>query len=366
MDLVQTRRQTRSARRVAKTSPMTIGVGFLCSDGIVLASDTLYTSQNKRHAAKLWSFRAGSVAVGMVGAGDAILIQALRAAIDRGLSADMSPDDVADMSAKAIRQIFENHFDPNDGEFSLWVLIGVRSGGQLVLFENRGSTTVAPIYGSSQCIGCGSSVGDYFADWLFGGGLSAQWARSVAASLIRQSKRYSDGCGGDTHILTIPLEGSPRLTPQDQVAELEQQIAEIEDTMREVLVFGLGVVGVDINQATRDVRRGVLDQIRKVSRAHYAPIPAGKIVRADGSSTDLYAESAICSGPGTDGRGCGACRWCLRSSCPRTGCVSMRFGVSWSVPPRTSPHSQSRTILMTKPHGRCSSSPSSLIGPLSQ
>ena len=38
---------------------MTIAAGFVCNEGVLLASDTLYTGINKRHGQKMWSFSTG-------------------------------------------------------------------------------------------------------------------------------------------------------------------------------------------------------------------------------------------------------------------------------------------------------------------
>ena len=50
---------------------MTIAAGFLCSDGFVLAADTLHSGINKRYAAKIWKAERGDVLVAVAGSGDA-------------------------------------------------------------------------------------------------------------------------------------------------------------------------------------------------------------------------------------------------------------------------------------------------------
>ena len=95
-----------------------------------------------------------------------------------------------------------------DPEASLWLLMFVRDDDGLHFFENQGTKGFAavPKHKPAQSIGCGMPLGQYFADWLFDGGLPMARVRVIAAHLIQQTKEYDPDCGGDTTILMVPAD----------------------------------------------------------------------------------------------------------------------------------------------------------------
>jgi hypothetical protein len=56
-----------------------------------------------------------------------------------------------------------------------------------------------------------------------------RWAKVVAAQLIKQCKRHSGACGGETHILQLPRVGPVMFTDdQAEIALLEAHLDVME------------------------------------------------------------------------------------------------------------------------------------------
>jgi 20S proteasome alpha/beta subunit len=257
---------------------MTIAAGFLCPDGLVFAADTLYSGMNKRHAAKVWWFEKKDVVVALAGAGDAVLIRRARDDIKRGMRDGMSTQNVVDLAESALYALIAKHISKDNDSF-LEVLLGIRTPSELSLYENQASgSTLAEVDTKSKCIGCGWSMGIYFADWLFRPKMPTHWVRTIAAHLLKQTKKYADGCGGKSHILIVPTSGPPQFLSDGVISELEGQLDEIEDAIRKALIFSPGIVGTDISEATREVRQGVLKQLKDVSRSQFIRMPVGQLL----------------------------------------------------------------------------------------
>jgi hypothetical protein len=61
-------------------------------------------------------------------------------------------------------------------------------------------------YGS---VGMGLYMADYIADRSSHGSfMDARWAELLAIYLLQQAKNYIDGCGGDSHVITLKADGS--------------------------------------------------------------------------------------------------------------------------------------------------------------
>lgn len=252
---------------------MTIAAGFLCRDGLVLAADTRYSGVNKRDAAKLFWFHQGTNVVAMAGAGDATLIRRVQHEIGRVFSASMSEHAITRIVEGIVSaQLVQARKTDRTAECE--VLLGIRTQADgLSLWENEGGSVLAPVAGKAQCIGCGQSLGLYFADWLFRPHMPFRYTRVIAAHLLKQTKRYVKYCGGQSHILMIPADsGMPYRLKREEIHELETQHQRIEDLIRKVLIFSPGIPGVDVNVETLAVRMGALAQAAQTATQTFKPI----------------------------------------------------------------------------------------------
>jgi 20S proteasome alpha/beta subunit len=234
---------------------MTIAAGFLCSDGFVLAADTLYSGTNKRYAAKIWTLQRGDVAIAVAGAGVAVLLARLKDDIYDRLTSSMSRRDVVELIDGILYSIFHKH-KPAPNEFPIQVLVGIRTHGDCSLYENDSFAMLARVRKNRTCIGWGSSLGLYFADTLFRKQMPMKWAEIISAHLVRQVKRYADGCGGRTHMVSVPALGQIKRFQPKEIRDLERYFAEIDTAMQLVLP---GSGGARMNESTRRQRLQMLN-----------------------------------------------------------------------------------------------------------
>jgi hypothetical protein len=213
---------------------MTVAAGFVCNEGVLLATDTLYAGVNKRYGQKSWLFDHGDVVVGFAGAGMQAGLERTRYEIGARLRGGIPADTVIEAIQDALSTVLKIQ-RPKSGT-ETHGLFAIRVEGTCTLWENCGGAMLSPIGHVSQCVGFATALGQYFLDTLYQESMPMKWARIVAAHLIKHAKRYSEYCGGDTHLLEIPVNGAPRLvTDQSEIASLEQYLAAIDDAIRLVL-----------------------------------------------------------------------------------------------------------------------------------
>jgi len=250
---------------------MTIAAGFICSDGVLLASDTLYsnTGMGLKYGPKFWVLDHGDVLVVFGGAGMEAAMLRTRDEIDRKLKAGMSLIRVVDLIDDSLKKVHGKL--PNQLEFRTAALVVVRAEGRTVLYENAGaSDMLSPIQQACQCVGYGQSLGWYFASSLFGAGMSLKWAKRVAAHLVKNCKDYSESCGGQTHLIEVPNHGAAtRIEDQTVIADYEQYFAEIESATRIVVPDGI------VSEHTLEQRVIRMNEvIRNLRTSQFIVIPA--------------------------------------------------------------------------------------------
>jgi hypothetical protein len=216
---------------------MTIAAGFVCTDGLLLATDTLYTGINQRFGRKLWSMPIGDAIVAVGGSGPEGALLRIKDEIGQRLNptatlADWLVD--ADWILQYVIDI-ENRGGTGDKPE---VFLGIRKDGQTGLYFSHGGVWARfPEEAPVRCLGWAAGLGQYIADSLCpAGGFSMQLAKIVAVHLIKQAKTYSGYCGGDTHILEVPIVGEPRFVDnQQETGGLEQYLGDVFEAMRMVL-----------------------------------------------------------------------------------------------------------------------------------
>lgn len=230
---------------------MTIAAGFQCTDGILLAADTLYSGVNKRYDRKVWMLpTAHDVAVVIAGAGEGVLIRRVRDDIQRALkrlAKDATQEAVRDIIDGALFALFIKTrakpktyaYEDNPDAFPLYLLVGVRTDEGCRLYESGGNAVVATVDKCATCIGWGAALGLYITDSVYTRRMPEKWARIVAAHLVRVAKTYADSCGGDTHLLFLPTAGVPIFTHDKQeIARLETYLGQLDEALRVVLPGG--------------------------------------------------------------------------------------------------------------------------------
>jgi hypothetical protein len=192
---------------------MTIAAGSVCTDGLVLASDTLFTGVNKHFGKTLWFFRRDDAVLAFGGSGSEDALLRMKDEIGSRVDPTATETAILRGSDKILQYVIETE-RAGGVQDKPEVFLGVRSGRTTRLYFSVNGDVFArlPEEAPSRCIGWATGLGQYIADSLCPvEGLSMQWAEAIAAHLIKQAKTYSGYCDGDTEILEIPNVGEPRI-----------------------------------------------------------------------------------------------------------------------------------------------------------
>lgn len=223
-------------RRPPQPKRMTIAAGFVCRDGLLFASDTLITGEQRRYGQKFWTSSFGPTEVVFGGSGmQAVLLRA-RDEIERRAQPTEDRYDVIGAIEEALT-IAHEKYKPTDLERT-GALVGIRTPEGCWLYENQdGRSMLNVVERNCICVGYGQSLGAYFADSLFRDNMTLEWAKHVAAYLIKQVTVYSSGfCGGRANLLELPTSGHPRWTTNKaDIAKLTDYLAGIDGAMQLVL-----------------------------------------------------------------------------------------------------------------------------------
>ncbi len=212
---------------------MTVTVGFLCSDGIVLGADTQESQQGsilKRNVPKLIVAppiptiydrlnqpekpdRRGV----FTGAGDGPLIDKLVNEIWTEVS--IAPPSVTDMGSEAeaaikrlyreYRQIYHAEHMPHAE-----LLYGLWCNGETKLFHAFGAivNSIGTMFGAAlvgyKATGLGSEITDYIAGRMYDKNFKVHEAAILAMYMLQQAIDHAEGCGGEANIAVIRNDGT--------------------------------------------------------------------------------------------------------------------------------------------------------------
>ena len=231
---------------------MSIGVGFKCIDGIVLASDTQYTRGSiKSQGPKIFPLcDTSELAVIIAGAGRVPFMKRACEKIETALAALVSPtlEDVRTAIELVLVDFFNYYVYPKPSPerenctFELIVGAWTRQDG-FGLFKTD-DVVVTPVtkHGSAYCsIGYGQYVSEYALGLTFQPGINLENAKFIAALCVKAAKDYVDYCGGKTHMYTLgEIEGSAyhigRVNVLD-IKDAEQYSEDLFETLRYIMSY---------------------------------------------------------------------------------------------------------------------------------
>lgn len=231
---------------------MTIALGILCSDGIVLGVDLQYTTDIIKTAGqKLFvlkpSYDARSgYAVLVAGAGNADTIRKCVEVMDETLAETFHGRCPAYIELKyslesALARVFHQHVDsaPVEERHGLHcdVLVAVRVGQECHLLRSNRTMLVEE---RQACVGLGFYLGAYLTELLLGWGIptTCEVASQVLTYIIGASKDYIEGVGKGTDVHILFSDGRHHSITRPERAEIEKNFATFFQATRQVIACG--------------------------------------------------------------------------------------------------------------------------------
>lgn len=246
-----------------RTAPMTIGEGILCNNGIVLATDTEYTTGSlKTFGPKL--FKAADrrdVAAIIAGAGSVSFMKTAAEKIGikiGGLPKDPNTESVKDAAEEALLQFYKTHVYPvPEGirpQFGLLIGVWTAVDGLRLYKSNLTNIVQEPTYAT---IGVGQYVACYAVDLVRGRDIGVEQGKVIAAFSIKAAKDYVSGCGKKTNIWTLDEVGNiQRLSPAE-IKDLEEYCEDLTNALQ------FAQLGLDIGEISKDEMDALVGDFRQ-------------------------------------------------------------------------------------------------------
>lgn len=282
---------------------MTVAVGFMCTDGIVLAADReVSTPSLKFEGPKAWYYRyppdaaQPTLKVGIVGAGDYSFIKFAAERIDGQLRewiqghGQASMDEVNGLIQGVINDIHLNHLYPVGQPYerpTIDLLIGIRLHTGRIRLARTSLTAITKVQ-NYEAIGIGSDLANFLVTRLYSGRVTATTAAFWATQVLMHAKDYVPGCGGKSDVVVIFQAGNAGFVKQDTIHKNEQFLTAFESAIQPVF-FGGSDPTVDDRafvarvdelatrlKALRDVRF-IKNQAEQVRQDVKIEVPAGNI-----------------------------------------------------------------------------------------
>lgn len=197
---------------------VTICAGFSSMYGVVLCADSQETvGVMKFDAPKLVIMpeigsRTDAVRMTFAGAGNGPFIDKL---VSKMWEAAVRGPEMS--HAEVLERIEDAIIDCHQKIWGVYGKVGERPEAEIIFAlyaENRvklykaTGPIVSPPVESHVFAGIGGELGAFLAEHLRGGGDSLQGDVGIGSYIIENAKRYVDGCGGDTQIAALMIDGS--------------------------------------------------------------------------------------------------------------------------------------------------------------
>lgn len=203
--------------RLPRRKPVTIGIGFLCPNSVVICADTqMSNGYMKFYETKIYPFalrtsKGEHCGVAITFAGNPSLMKAFYDRFKNEVNAPSFNASMATVEEK-LKEVLEgmgNSLFDAQGNPDLYLLCGMVSEGKPVLLKTQ-AQTVHHVRQRYDFVGSGdSSVLRYLARILQPEFVdNPEAAIRLGTYLVGQAKIYADGCGGDTDIMLISQHGA--------------------------------------------------------------------------------------------------------------------------------------------------------------
>jgi hypothetical protein len=240
---------------------VTIASGILCTDGMVLCTDTEHTVTDDRKVQgakmRLWEMvypideeTDTRVAVGIAGAGHAPWIAAYIQGIDRDILADVPDEFDIDMFEEFLERYNQGFFkkyirsyaeNPNSRPQAYVLVLTQFSNGRRAIFHAHENIVLKAEDRSFVAVGAGAPVFEALAHALLGNVSvykpiwTMKEAASISVYIMDKVKSEVPGCGGNSHVVMIGKDREQHHIPTRRIKELEIHHADVEAHIHQAL-----------------------------------------------------------------------------------------------------------------------------------
>jgi 20S proteasome alpha/beta subunit len=251
---------------------VTIAIGLMHDEGLLLCADTRMTSASKLDEPKLKGFVFSH-------AGDSIMMAALagNVAIARMAIADfgralneipkekMKLETMVDAIRSVLLDTYQKHIYPNpdraSGEYDIQFIIALWSHIDGLAAYSTSGTAITQFH-YSECVGAGS----YLASYLLAPHVDVflkpeSWMTSVACHVLKEVKTHDSQCGGSTDMVSISNKG---VIGQQWKVFIEED-EEYAEAFMEAIKFAFVALG-DMDMADAAFNRELRDIVKDLRR----------------------------------------------------------------------------------------------------
>jgi 20S proteasome alpha/beta subunit len=238
---------------------MTIAIGILCRDGVVVGADREVThsvvtlDERKAHLLK-----RRNVSLALVGSGTFDLIGKAAEEIDQGLRDDMSEPAVQQV-VESVAQTFHDKFQMGSGVHSLDLLIGLKTtpeGGERRVTLLRVANNLVSRRDKFDALGYSSDIAKYLLKNLYGSREPLSVARGVmlATQVLKAVKDSGLYSGGRSDVIQVRLGWIAGFISEDDILLHEASADRFATIMRPVMM-AMTDINIDENQLSEIIGR---------------------------------------------------------------------------------------------------------------
>lgn len=225
---------------------MTIAVGFLCRDGILLCADTQISKGSKSNESKILKITFGpeepaTSATVLVAISGAVKYARMGArhcfnAISKLTRKERTIDAIVDCFEQELKALFQEHLFPHpqfNAGVTVQYLVGIQTGNKLGLFSTH-DTSIDPVDYDSA--GSGGYLADYLSQSLRSelATMSMKQVAFWAIHTLMRVKSHDQYCGGFSEMQSLGRDGSLSRPSHFEIGVSEEYLERFETATRKL------------------------------------------------------------------------------------------------------------------------------------
>jgi 20S proteasome alpha/beta subunit len=207
-----------------RKQPVTIGIGFLCADGLIIGADSEVSADtDKRQESKIFTMNENGSSPGptvvFAGSGWLDYVKMAVEKIKKQAIFATTGYEIEEVVEQTVLEVYRKHirFYSGDDKPFFNLLTGIKDGDRLQLLLTS-STSIRQVY-EPVCIGVGETLANYLIRRLTPQRETTEKAAHLAVQILEQVKANVPGCGGMfSEVVMLPKHGPvSRISPSNML-----------------------------------------------------------------------------------------------------------------------------------------------------